>query len=99
MSQNIKHGKVVASFECFLKEQGIYEEMAERAVKRVLAFQLAEEMKAKAKGITKVNTAGMRDTSRTQRNRLLDPNMDNVTLTSPAKAAKLMEKTIHLELG
>ena len=96
MSQDIEHGKVGDSFEDFLKEQGTYEETSERAVKRVLAFQLAEEMKAK--GITKVKMAEMLDTSRTQLNRLLDPNMDNVTLTSLAKVAKLMGRTIHLEL-
>ena len=96
MSQDIERGKVGASFEDFLKEQGTYEETSERAVKRVLAFQLAEEMKAK--GITKVKMAEMLDTSRTQLNRLLDPNMDNVTLTSLAKVAKLMGRTIHLEL-
>ena len=52
MSQDIERGQVGASFEDFLKEQGTYEETSERAVKRVLAFQLAEEMKAK--GFTKV---------------------------------------------
>ena len=50
MSQDIERGKVGASFEDFLKEQRTYEEISERAVKRVLASQLAEEMKAK--GIT-----------------------------------------------
>ena len=96
MSQDIERGKVGASFEDFLKEQGTYEETSERAVKRVLAFQLAEEMKAK--GITKVKMAEMLDTSRSQLNRLLDPTADNVTLSSLSKVARLMGRTIHLEL-
>ena len=96
MSQDIETGKVGSSFEDFLKEQGTYEETTERAVKRVLAFQLAEEMKAK--GITKVKMAEMLDTSRSQLNRLLDPSADNVTLASLSKVAKLMGRSIHLEL-
>jgi len=96
MSQDIERGKVGSSFEDFLKEQGTYEETTERAVKRVLAFQLAEEMKAK--GITKVKMAEMLDTSRSQLNRLLDPMADNVTLSSLSKVARLMGRSIHLEL-
>lgn len=96
MSQDIETGKVGGSFEDFLIEQGTYEETTERAVKRVLAFQLAEEMKAK--GITKVKMAEMLDTSRSQLNRLLDPSADNVTLSSLSKVAKLMGRSIHLEL-
>ena len=96
MSQDIEHGKVGASFEDFLKEQGTYEETSERAVKRVLAFQLAEEMKAK--GITKVKMAEMLDTSRSQLNRLLDPDAENVTLQSLANVARQLGRTLHLEL-
>ena len=96
MSTEIETGKVGSSFEDFLKEQGTYEETTERAVKRVLAFQLAEEMKAK--GITKVKMAEMLDTSRAQLNRLLDPTADNVTLSSLSKVAKMMGRSIHLEL-
>lgn len=96
MSTEIETGKVGSFFEDFLKEQGTYEETTERAVKRVLAFQLAEEMKAK--GITKVKMAEMLDTSRAQLNRLLDPTADNVTLASLAKVAKMMGRSLHLEL-
>ena len=96
MSQDIEHRKVGASFEDFLKEQGTYEETSERAIKRVLAFQLAEEMKAK--GITKVKMAEMLDTSRSQLNRLLDPEAENVTLKSLANVARQLGRTLHLEL-
>ena len=96
MSQDIERGKVGASFEDFLKEQGTYEETSERAIKRVLAFQLAEEMKAK--GITKVKMAEMLDTSRSQLNRLLDPDAENVTLKSLANVARQLGRTLHLEL-
>ena len=92
----VREEKVGASFEDFLKEQGTYEETSERAVKRVLAFQLAEEMKAK--GITKVKMAEMLDTSRSQLNRLLDPDAENVTLQSLANVARQLGRTLHLEL-
>ena len=96
MTTEIETGKVGGSFEDFLIEQGTYEDTTERAVKRVLAFQLAEEMKAK--GITKVKMAEMLNTSRTQLNRLLDPEADNVTLSSLANVAKQLGRTLHLEL-
>ena len=96
MSQDIERGKAGASFEDFLTEQGTYEVTTERAVKRVLAFQLAEEMKAK--GITKVKMAEMLDTSRSQLNRLLDPDVENVTLQSLANVARKLGRTLHLEL-
>ena len=96
MTTEIETGKAGGSFEDFLKEQGTYEDTTERAVKRVLAFQLAEEMKAK--GITKVKMAEMLDTSRAQLNRLLDPTADNVTLSSLSKVAKMMGRSIHIEL-
>ena len=96
MSQDIENGKVGASFEDFLKEQGTYEETSERTVKRVLAYQLAEDMKAK--GITKVKMSEMLNTSRSQQNRLLDPNAENVTRQSLANVARQLGRTLHLEL-
>ena len=86
MNQNMESGKVGTSFENFLKEEGILGESSERAVKRVLAYQLAEDMKAK--GITKAKMAESLGTSRSQLNRLLDPNAENVTLQSLVKIAR-----------
>jgi antitoxin HicB len=58
-------------FDDFLREEGLYEECSEIAIKRVLARQLAEEMKLKK--ITKTEMATKMQTSRAQLNRLLDP--------------------------
>ena len=52
------------SFDDFLKEEGIYEESTGYAMKRVLAWQLAEAMKAK--NISKTEMARRLKTSRTQ---------------------------------
>lgn len=47
---NVKAGKgrVGSSFEDFLKEQGIYEEVTERAIMRVLTLKLALMIKKKS---------------------------------------------------
>lgn len=96
MSNKIESGKTGPLFEDFLKEQGTYEETTERAIKRVIAFQLESAMKDQ--GISKVAMAERLDTSRSQLDRLLDPDNGNVTLATLAKAAKAVGRSIRLEL-
>ncbi|WP_299671343.1 helix-turn-helix transcriptional regulator [uncultured Roseobacter sp.] len=96
MTDKIEKGRAGESFDDFLKDQGTYEETTEVAVKRVLAFQLAEAMKDQ--GISKVEMAKRLDTSRSQLNRLLDPDHDGVTLGILARAAKAVGRGIRLEL-
>ena len=60
----IEAGCVGNSFDDFLEDEGILDEVTEIAVKRVLAYQLAEEMKAKK--ITKAALARQMQTSRSQ---------------------------------
>ena len=96
MNEDKESGKVGTSFENFLKEEGTLGESSERAVKRVLAYQLAEDMKAK--GITKAKMAENLGTSRSQLNRLLDPDTENVTLQSLVKVARQLGRSLHIEL-
>ncbi|WP_317054530.1 helix-turn-helix domain-containing protein [Roseovarius rhodophyticola] len=96
MTHDVEKGRVGQSFDDFLKEQGTFEDTTEVAVKRVLAFQLAEAMKAQ--GITKVEMAKRLSTSRSQLDRLLDPDHDGVTLSILARAAKAVGRGIRLEL-
>lgn len=50
MWENIVNNKHIGSdFSEFLKEEGIYEETNDIAIKRVIAYQLEQEMKAKTK--------------------------------------------------
>lgn len=91
-----RKGRVGSSFDDFLKEQGIYEEVTENAIKRVLAFQLAEIMKEQ--NITKVEMAKRLDTSRSQLDRLLDPENDEVTLGSLSRAANILGCSLKFEL-
>lgn len=95
---NVKAGKgrVGSSFEDFLKEQGIYEEVTENAMKRVLAFRLAEIMKEQ--NITKAEMAKRLDTSRSQLDRLLDPENDGVTLDALSRAVNALGYSLKFEL-
>lgn len=55
MTKDIEKGYPGQSFDDYLKEQGAYEKTTELAVKRVLAFQLAEAMEKQ--GISKAEMA------------------------------------------
>jgi antitoxin HicB len=67
-----------SAFDDFLREEELYEECSEIAIKRVLARQLAEEMKLKK--ITKTEMATKMHTSRAQLDRLLDPEKTGVSI-------------------
>jgi predicted XRE-type DNA-binding protein len=97
MSVDVEKGTVGSAFEDFLKAQGDYEEANEQAVKRVLAFQLAEAMKAQ--GISKVEMAKRLTTSRSQLDRLLDPTNATVSLSVLVRAAKVLGRGLRLELS
>lgn len=96
MTEEIEKGKVGSLFEDFLKEQGTYEETTEQAVKRVLAFQIAQVMKEQ--NITKMEMAKRLQTSRSQLDRLLDPENDRVTLGVLSRAARVLGRSLKLEL-
>ena len=96
MTNDTEPGKAGALFEDFLKEQGTYEATTEQAVKRVLAFQIAAAMKEQK--ISKVEMAKRLDTSRSQLDRLLDPDNDGVTLAVLSRAAQVVGRSIKLEL-
>ena len=93
---DIEKGKAGGSFSDFLKEQSTCEATTEKAIKRVIAFQLASAMKEK--GITKVEMAKQLETSRSQLDRLLDPDNDKVTLAVLSRAAKAVGRELTLEL-
>jgi antitoxin HicB len=79
----------------FLKEEGTFEELQVQAIKEVVAWQLEEAMKKKH--VSKARLAKLLRTSRTQVNRILDPESD-VTLSSLQRAAALVGRQVRLEL-
>jgi len=82
------------SFESFLDEEGILEEVDEAAVKRVLAWQIEQEMAAKK--MQKSEFARRMETSRTQVDRLLDPSHTGVTLHTMHRAALVLGKRLRI---
>jgi len=96
MSNDIESGHMGQSFGDFLKEQGALEETTAKAVKRVIAWQLRKIMKEQH--ITKVAMARRLETSRSQLDRLLDPDNDAVTLGMLTRAAHAVGREIRLEL-
>ena len=84
------------TFDEFLSEQGMLGTCEERAIKDVIAEQLAEAMKAQ--GITKSAMAERMRTSRRQLDRLLDPATPSVTLETLRRAASAVGRTLRVEL-
>jgi len=85
-----------SSLDSLLREEGIYEEVTGRAIKRVLARQLAAAMKAKH--FSKAEMARRMHTSRAALDRLLNPRYDAVTLSTLRKAAAAVGREVRLEL-
>lgn len=91
-----KKGHVGSSFDAFLKDDGLYEEVTARAIKRVIARQLDAQMRQN--GLTKSTMARIMRTSRAQLDRLLDPENESVTLGTLARAAHAVGRTLRMEL-
>ncbi len=66
------------------------------AIKEILAWQIAGEMKAQ--GLSRKGMAERMHTSRSQINRLLDPTDGNVTLVTLQRAAEMLGRKVRLEL-
>jgi antitoxin HicB len=92
----VKRKHIGSSFKDFLKEEGIYEEATCHAIKRVIAWQLSEAMKAKK--ISKSEMARRLKTSRTQIAWFLDPENSSVQLDTIQKAAAIVGKRLILIL-
>ena len=84
-----------SSIDDFLDEEGILEEAQTLVVKEVVAWQLAEAMKTRK--ISKSKMAALLKTSRSQVDRLLDPQND-ITLGSLQRAAAVVGRRVNIEL-
>ncbi len=81
-----------SSLDDFLEEESNREEVEAIAVKRVLAWQLSEAMKEQQK--TKQAMARELKTSRSQLDRLLDPENTTVSLETITRAANVLGKRV-----
>lgn len=85
-----------STLDDFLDEEGIREEVTLRAVKSVIALQLQQAMKVQ--GLTRAAMAAEMETSRAQLNRVLDPEASNVTLDTLSRAARVLGRSLKVEL-
>lgn len=85
-----------SNFDDFLAEEALLEEATATAMKRVIAWQIEEEMKRQQ--LTKSAMAAKMHTSRAALNRLLDETDTSLTLTTLASAASALGKKVRVEL-
>jgi DNA-binding Xre family transcriptional regulator len=86
-----------SSFDDFLKEEAMLDDATAVAMKRVIAWQIAEEMKAQ--NITKTELAKRMHTSRAALNRLLDDEDPSLTLTTLASAAAALGRKVKIQFA
>ena len=86
-----------SSFDSFLEQEGIREEVEAVAIKRVLAWQLEQAMQKQQK--TKQAMAKQLHTSRSQLDRLLDPRNISVTLDTITRAARALGKRVIIRVA
>ena len=92
----LKREHIGSSVEDFLEQEGILEESTAKAIKAVIAWQLAEQMKTKR--VSKKRLAELMKTSRAQIDRILDPDKGNVTIETLQRAAILLGRRVRVEL-
>jgi len=85
-----------STLDSFLEDDGILAEVQAKAIKEVVAWQLGEAMRQR--GISKSALARMMRTSRTQVDRVLDPESGNVTIETLQKAAAVVGRRVELQL-
>ena len=91
-----KYARAGSTLESLLREDGTYEDAKNHAIKEVLAYKLTQAMKAQ--NISKARMAERMETSRSQLDRLLDPENERVTLHTLKRAAVAVGMRFELEL-
>jgi antitoxin HicB len=92
----MKNNSIGSSFNDFLAEESLSEEVESGAIKKIIAYQLQEAIEKER--LTKTMLAAKLETSRAAINRLLDPNNESVTLLTLQKAASVLGKKLRFEL-
>ncbi len=95
MAEYNKH--IGSSLDDLLKETGELVEVNAIAIKRVIAWEIAQKMETEH--ISKKKMAELMDTSRSALDRLLDPTNTSVTLHTLDNAARAIGKTLRIELS
>jgi antitoxin HicB len=85
-----------STLDNFLEKEGVLAEFQAKAIKEVIAWQLAEAMRERK--LSKRGLAALMKTSRTQVNRVLDPANGNVTIETLQRAAAVVGRRVELQL-
>lgn len=96
MKAKRKNPHIGERFEDYLAEKGVLEEVTAKAIKRVLTWQILQAMK-KAK-VSQAELARRMKTSRAVVHRLLNEDDPSVTLTTIARAAKALGRSVELRI-
>jgi DNA-binding phage protein len=86
-----------SDFDDFLEDEGILEEVSAKAHKCLLALQLGDIMEEK--NITKISLAEKLKTSRSQLDRILDPENSSITLEVLERVAHAVGKKLHISFS
>ncbi len=93
----MKNKHIGTSFDDFLQEEGLLAATEATAVKRIIAYQIEQEMEERQ--ISKSALARMMQTSRSALDRLLDPENASVTLLTLESVAHALGKKLKVQLA
>jgi len=96
MARKKRNPHVGSNFEDFLAEEGLVEASTAVAMKRVLAWQIAEAMKDAR--VSQAELARRMKTSRAVIHRLLNADDPSVTLSTISRAATALGRNLRLQL-
>ncbi len=85
-----------SSFDDFLEEEGLLTEATAEALKRVISWEISQFLKKNK--IKKSSFAETLKTSRSQLDRLLDPENTNLSLKTLVSTANAMGKHVEIKL-
>jgi len=91
----VKKNRLGSNFDDFLQSRRLLEVTEATAIKRVIAYEIAQGMKRRK--LTKTEMANRMKTSRASLERLLDPANPSVTLTTLERAAAILGKKLKVE--
>lgn len=93
----MKNKHIGSDFDEFLSKEGLLSDVTATAIKRVIAYQIAQEMKRRR--LSKATMAKKMKTSRSALDRLLDPANSSVTLQTLERAASVLGKQLVVKLA
>lgn len=89
-----KNVRIGSSLDDFLRDEGVFEEVETIALKRAIAWQLEQAMQREE--LSKAEMAERMGTSRAQLDRILDPELGNMTVNSMLRAASATGHAIEV---